>query len=1104
MLQLLLGRAGSGKTDALLHTISVSYRTRPQLLIVPEQHSHDTERRLCAAAGNAVSLNAEVLSFTRLASRVFSVTGGLAEPTLDAGGRFLLMDVALKQVAGQLRLYGRPSRKPEFLSRLCATIDECKTSGITPDQLAEVAAQTQGETADKLWDLSLICGAYDALTGAWGADPRDRLTKLAAALQTSRWAEGQDIYLDAFTDFTPQERLVLRQLFQQAHSVTIALTCDSLDSREEIFTPARRTAFQLLALARESGIQARTVFQTPPTAARPRMEPGQPLLLEAFWGPMASSDGLELYQAESPFSEVERAAAEIVSLVRTRGYRWRDIQVTARTLDNGPYASLIAQLFPRYGIPIFLSRMDDILQKPILLLVVSALNIAAGDYAYEDVFRCLKTGLAGLALSEVDELENYALKWKIRGPKWHQKAAWAMHPEGYGLPWTDAHRAQVEHLDALRRRFVEPLERLRKCSDRTGEGLTLALYRFLEDLELADRLTERAGELQEAGEPALAQEYQQLWDILCGALTQCASLLGRVPMEWDEFARLFQLVLSQYDVGAIPASLDQVTVGDMRRLAHRHCKILFVLGADDSNIPAVSPSPGLFADADREILAQFGLETAPERAEKLWRELTVVYETCSLPTVRLVVSYPAVGTQGEEQRPSFLFKRLRQAFPDLLLQRERGDDFRLAAPRPALEAAGRQSQAAEALKAIPEYAPLVTRLERAQNMERGSLTRPSVEALYGVRVPMSASRMDRYQSCHFSYFMQYGLKARPRKAAGFQAPEYGTFIHYVLEHTLKRRKGKKVPSRAEVSAVIQRYVDEELGGLKEETPRFRYLFRRLEKTVYAVVENVFQELARSDFEPLALELGFGSGKENALPPVEFTVDGVTISVSGLVDRVDGFEKNGRLYLRVVDYKTGRKSFDLTDVWNGLGLQMLLYLFTLKKAGKNLFGGKEVVPAGVLYLPAREAVVAGSREMPEDARQAAVDSALRRKGLLLSDPDILEAMEHTDHGPPRFLPVKVNRAGVFTGEALVNAERLGKLEKHTEGILQNIAAELAAGNIAADPFWKGPDENACQWCDYVEACQFRDGCGGDRRRFLPTVKADAFWEALERREETKSL
>ena len=321
---------------------------------------------------------------------------------------------------------------------------------------------------------------------------------------------------------------------------------------------------------------------------------------------------------------------------------------------------------------------------------------------------------------------------------------------------------------------------------------------------------------------------------------------------------------------------------------------------------------------------------------------------------------------------------------------------------------------------------------------------------------------------------------------------------------IKLAGGLNRPERAEGTAIyvgsgvtlaqaaVERYVSEELGGLEHETARFRYLFRRLLKSVYAVVDNVAEELRASQFQPISFELGFGAGKD--LPPVELSVDGMTVSISGFVDRVDGWEHDGRLYLRVVDYKTGRKTFDLTDIWNGMGLQMLLDLFTLEREGEALYN-REIIPAGVLYLPARDAVVAGSRAMSEAERRRKVDAELRRRGIVLDEPEVLAAMEEPGEAGIRFLPVKVNKAGAITGEALVSAERLGKLARHTGRILEEIGRELAAGNIAADPFWRGPDHNACQWCEYAAACHFEEGRGGDRRRFLPAVRGEEFWQAV---------
>ncbi|MBP3520208.1 MAG: ATP-dependent nuclease subunit B, partial [Oscillospiraceae bacterium] len=443
MLKLLLGRSGTGKSTAILKTMAAGAAHRPQVLIVPEQGSHDAERRLCAVAGNQVSLHAEVLSFTRLASRVFSVCGGLAEPTLDAGGRLLLMDVALKSVAEQLRFYARPSRKPQFLSQLAATVDECKSANITPAQLLELSQTLEGEEGDKFFDLSLILGAYEAFCVQRGADPRDKLTKLSAALEDCPWGSGKDIYIDSFTDFTAQERQVLERLLRQAHCVTVALTCDRLEGEgEDIFAPARRTAGRLVELARRlgGGCEAETRLTMPEGTAR-----GIAQVEERLFEPVPGTipekpEGVELYRALTPYSEVERAAAELRRLCMEEGYRCRDLAVTARTMEV--YGPLIERIFPRYGLPVFLARMDDVLQKPILALVTSALEAVAGGYRSEDMFRYLKTGLTDLTLDEVDRLENYVLKWELRGSAWTQKKPWDKHPDGYISEWRKGQKEQ--------------------------------------------------------------------------------------------------------------------------------------------------------------------------------------------------------------------------------------------------------------------------------------------------------------------------------------------------------------------------------------------------------------------------------------------------------------------------------------------------------------------------------------------------------------------------------------------------------------------------------------------------------------------------------------
>ena len=1115
MFKLILGRAGTGKTTAVLSRLTKAGQRRKQVLIVPEQQSHEAERALCRAGGDRVSLYAEVLSFSRLANRVFLAAGGMGAPELDAGGRLLLMHQAVKAVSDQLTVYARPSRRPVFLESLLATADELKSSCVQPELLLQAGRELPGPEGEKLRDLGLICGTYQAMTARTALDPRDRLTRTAEKLKEHPWAQGMDLWLDGFTDFTPQQREVLRHLMRQADSLTVTLTCDHLEEDEGgagIFSPARRTAAGLLRLAAQEGISCEVEHLVPDWDKRcePLRQVEKQLFAHGEAEPVSCQRRVELLGALTPRSEVEQAAAGIRRLLRTQGLRCRDIGVTAR--DLSVYQPLVEAIFPRYQIPVFTSAMTDILDKPILTLVTAALDTVANGYRYDDVFRYLKTGLTDLPEEDRDLLENYVLKWNLRGSQWTQKKPWAMPPKGYGAAVTDEDRALLERLDRARRQVAEPLELLRKNQNRTGVGQAICLYSFMEEIGLPQRLEDRVAELHRREQPALAEEYRQLWEILCRGLEQCADLLGETPMELEEFSGLFRLVLSQYDVGTIPVSLDRVTVGETTRETGHPVKVLFLLGADDVSIPKAGSAPGLLSDEDRSVLAGYGLELAQSSQELLYREMTTVYLTCARPSERLVVSWPSQSAAGEERRPSFLVERLRRLFTDLRVTREEdsGGAFRLEAPLPALEQAGRSPAARRALAALPEYAPMVERLDRAAGWSRGRLSRLAVDQLYGRKVSMSASRMDKYKSCHFSYFMRYGLQAEPRKPAGFTAPEYGTFVHYVLEHVLRDEMFRQtvLPGfsdpvagaegrrrlRELTRAAVDRYVEEELGGLEHQTERFRYLFRRLLRSVQAVVDNVAEELAASQFRPISFELGFGSGQD--LPPVELTVDGVTISVTGFVDRVDGWVHDGRLYLRVVDYKTGKKSFDLTEVWNGLGLQMLLYLFALEARGPDYYG-QPVEGAGVLYLPARDAVVKGSRSMTDEAWRKQLDRELTRSGLVLDDPAVLSAMEEPGETGYRFLPLKVSKStGAVSGEALATAERLGRLGGHLQRTLEEICRELAEGNIAADPFWRGPEKNACRFCDYAAACLFEEGRGGDCRRWLPSVKSRDFWKQLE--------
>lgn len=1103
MLHLVLGRAKTGKTTQLLTLIGQNGAQRPQVLIVPEQYSHETERHLCQTVGNRSAAFCEVLSFTRLANRVFSATGHLSEPVLDAGGRLLLMHEAVQAVAGQLTVYRKPSKKAAFLQDLLATADELKSYCVLPEQLLTAAREDATPETERMHDLGLILGAYDGLVSQRAADPRDCLTRMADALSECDYGRGWDFYLDCFTDFTPQQRAVLEKLLRRAHSVTVALTCSSLEQYDLTREPFRKTALSLLSMAREAHIptEHHILLDRRDNAPQPLCALETELFsTDAPKTPPTDSHAeqcIHLLRADNPYQEVEAVAGEIVRLTRDCDLRWRDITVASRTLER--YEDLIERIFERYQIPVFLGKVDDILQKPILTLITAALDTVSGGYEYEDLFRYLKTGLAGISLAEVDLLENYALCWTIRGNKWTQEQDWSWHPVGYGLPWTDPDRELVKQLDSLRRTVIAPLEALKSTPNGTGLALVQALYDFLESIELPQRLTDRAQALQERGDLQQADEYRQLWDILCGAMEQCATLMGDAELSMAQFAELFRLVLSQYSVGTIPVSLDRVSAGEMQRFAHKQTKVLFLLGVDDSQFPLVTQSAGLLTDDDRVLLTDLGCELAPSADQRLDRETAMACDAVCIPQQQLYMSYPH-HSGSSECRPAALLQRTLCLFPTLSIA-DPDPALRWGAPLPALDEAARTGNTAlyALLHEDSEWGERTQRMQSAAQHKRGSLSRPAVDALYGKQVHLSASKLEKMKSCHFSYFMQYGLKAKARKAAGFEAPQVGIFVHYVLEHVLREARtmgGVKALSRDELKPLIERsvsdYIKEELGGLERESPRFRYLFRRLSTSVTLIVYNVADELRRSEFEPRDFELGFGLDNHTSLPPIRLKEQGMTLSISGLVDRVDGWEHNGRLYLRVVDYKTGRKSFSLTQVWHGLELQMLLYLFALEQEGHRIYH-QDIVSSGVLYLPARDDILSGTHSMTEAERQKELDTQLKRSGMLLNDPAVIHAMENIDTGgKPRFLPVTLKKDGSISGDSLATAEQWGKLHRHVQRTLRDIAGELANGNVAADPYLTSNNLTPCDYCDFKQACHFESAYGEDCQRYLYKMTNDKFF------------
>ena len=1098
-----MGRARAGKSERVLRTIRALGDTSQQILLVPEHASHVAEMDVCRVCGDTASRHAEVLTFKLLAARVLAISGGSAEVTLDNGGKLLTLQRALSELAPALRVYRRASQRAAFLESLLAVMEELQAYAVAPETLAQRVEDMDGEGGDKLRDIALLYGAYLTKLHAPGRDARDRMEKLEENLEASGYIDGKDIFLDGFSYFTGRERNILRILLRRARSVTVTLLGDPQD--RELFAQSLRVRERLYALAREAGVGSDEEMLRPDGEARSALDHME----RCFFGPAHAWNGdadavVALYEASTAYNECEWVAAQICRLVRERGYRYREITVTAREIDS--YAPALQTVFARCGIPLYYARRSDILRSPVLTMLLGALDAASGGFEYEDVFRCLKTGLAGLSMDECDLLENYAVKWEIRGAMWTRETPWTAHPDGYGADWTDEARERLAAVNALRARVQGPFARLRQGVGGSGaaESKVRALYAYLEEAGLPEALQEQTARLFSEGEAQRAEETAQLWSVLCGVMDQFVEILGGTALDAEEFAQLFRLVLTQYSVGTIPVTLDAVNASAMTRNDRHTVRALFLLGANDGVLPAAETGGGILRDEDREALEQREIFLAPHGMEQFHLEIQNLYAALAQPTEKLTVSYPAADASGAEKRPSFVVGRIARLLPAVKLEKESADKaYRLTGRAAALEYAGEHIDGAlwRYFEGREDARGALAAMRDAARYTRGRLSSDTVRALYGSTVTLSASRMDKARSCHFAFFLRYGLRAKERTGAGFDAPQIGTFVHDVMEHTLRQAKecgGLHAMGRerlhALVCAAIDEYTARVLPDLAEKSARFRYLFERLCAAAERIMDEVCEELEHSDFEPLAFELAFGP--DGQLPAITIHENGNTARVVGKVDRVDGWLDGGRLYLRVVDYKTGRKSFDLAELRYGLGLQMLLYLFTLEERGSALFGGKEIIPAGVLYTPAREPLLRCARDTSPEKIEKALKKELRRSGMVLEDPAVLKAMEHSALESPCYLPIAVKKDGEVTG-SLASAEQLGKLSRYVDHLLRQIMDEVFSGNIDADPCARAPQQSACTYCEFAPACHFENGRGGDHIEYIRATKGEEFWNYIDR-------
>lgn len=1087
MLRLWLSTDRRENSAQLLREITARAKAgqRRMVLLVPEQFSHETERRLCAGGGDAISLHAEVLTFSRLASRVFAERGGVAETETDGGGKLLMMALAVEQVRSRLKIFGASAARAEFLLQLLDMLEEFRSFCVTADQLRRAAAGLTGTLAVKTEEFALLMESYDAVCAQIGQNPQSRLTRLLNALEDCDDLSDREFWIDGFTDFNGVERNILAQLLNGGAGLTVALLCDGLHGHAQQYAAARETAAALCAIAAQQQIPVET-RQLPP---REESSALARLRAELFGGAMhpwdAPQDAVAFLSSGGRTEECRTVAGEILKLVE-QGARWRDIAVTCT--DYAAYRPMLESILKRAEIPAYFAGDRDILQERMIDALLTALNAAAGGMETEDVLAWLKSDYSGLARERVDRLENYALIWSIRGAQWEKP--WTKSPFGMQKRTPEERAPVLDELNADRAAALTPLLHLRgglRRAANTGE-MVLALNRFLEEIDLAGRLQELAQARFDAGDLQRAQEYAQLYGIFTTLLEQLYGVLGQTVRSVEEFVRMLRTALSRYSVGTIPAALDCVNVGSVLSQRQCDCDFLFVLGANEGQLPSAPASNGLLTDHERGVLKQQEIEIMPTAAGRLERELAAIGSMLCGVKKRLFLS-AQTGTEA------YLLRRARKLFPlaetvgnaDALFTRSAWDYLTWQAAHGGLEAAGRE----------PALRTAAQRLHRAADYAPGRLSPEGVQSLYRQTVQLSSSKIEELAECRFRFYLDYGLRAQERRAAELDASAYGIFVHAVLEEVARRTMQEggfhAVPLErvlALTDEAMERYAAAELGDLLD-TERANYLFRRSFDEVRAVVSELYRELSQSEFVPQWFELNF-SQKRGDLPPIR--IAGQNVALVGKIDRADLWRDGDRVYVRVVDYKTGQKKLEYGRLLQGLGLQMLLYLFALERSGLRLTGEK-LHPAGVLYFPARVERVALTDRLDAAGLERERRSKKRRSGLLLDSDAVLHAMEPTED-EPEYLPYKIDKNGARKGD-LMDGTQLRELERHVFSTVERLAQELTDGEISPNPFAFGAkNDNVCCFCPYGTVC----GDGKNRQRWLKSgLKPEEFWSKLEEAE-----
>lgn len=1087
-LRIIYGKPGSGKSEFCFSEIAKKLNTEKKIyMITPEQFSFTAEQKLMKTVNSHAILNAEVVTLSRMAYRVLNEIGGSTKIHLSKCGKAMLIYAILNRHKKELKFLGKSD---ENIDLAMQAITEFKKHGITVQDLQQEREKIEDTyLRTKLKDITLIYEKFEEQIADKYIEETELLTILAKSIGKTNFIQDSIIYLDEFAGFTKQEYEVIKEFVKLAKQVNITICTDDLNINTnpdiDIFYSNKSTIAKIWNLINENEFQMEEPVHL---QEQYRFKTEELKHLSENINNHKSTiyernvENLHLFLAQNPYSEIENIAKEITRLVKSENKRYKDIAIITKNIDE--YASLVRAIFSKYKIPVFIDEKRDVNQNIVIQYLLSLLEVLSKNFSSEAVFNYLKLGFTDIEPDEIFELENYCNKWGIKQNKWKKDFIYEMEKEDK--------KQKVERLNELRKQIINPLLDLKEKinQNKTASNLTKCFYHFLQEQKIEEKITTKIQELEEKNFLDLAKEYITSYQIIIELLDEMILVFGEDKTTIDQYSKILKVGLKNSELGKIPGTQDQVTFEDIDRSRSHKVETVFMIGLNDGNFPSVNKEEGFLDDSDREKLKQDGVELAKGTVERLYEDNFNIYKAFTTAENSIYLSYTSSDKEGKSLRPSMLIHKIKKLYPNLkeksdMVSKEYEIINEQVTYEELLENIAKLQQKEDISKiwySIYQYYKGKTEWqERLKNDLQGltytnlpqDIKKENINKLYGNTLNTSVSKLEKYRSCPFSYYLQYGLKLKEKEELKIHTFETGSFMHETIDEFFEQVKeqGLGLAEIEEeqiyemVSEIIERNLQLSKNFIFSSTAKYKALVRRLKRIVSKALKYIIQTLIYSDFSIEGTEIEFG--KRGKYKPITLTLeDGKKVEITGKIDRIDTAMGEDGKYIRIIDYKSSSKNIDLNEVYAGLQIQLLTYSDAICKE-------EDIMPAGIFYFSLLEQMIKADKKISDEEIEELIRKNFRMKGLILADVKIIKMNDNTlTTGNSKLVPAAITASGAVNEKWTngVDKEEFKILQDYIDFIIKQIAKEILSGKIDLKPYNKN-GKTPCEYCEYKTICGF---------------------------------